>query len=95
MGAGGAEDKLARQFAAGGDQGARQAAAAGTSQRQGMLAILVGHQGRHRTKGFNGVNRRGFIRLRAVEQRRREKGPGRAEVRLSAKQRRSRRQSVY
>ena len=87
MRAGGAEDKLARQFAAGGNQRPRQAAAAGACQRERMLAVLVGHQGRHRAKGFNGVNRRGFIRLRAVEQRRREKGSGRAEVRLSAKQR--------
>ena len=87
MRAGGAEDKLARQFAAGGNQRPRQAAAAGACQRKRMLAVLVGHQGRHRAKGFNGVNRRGFIRLRAVEQRRREKGSGRAEVRLSAKQR--------
>jgi hypothetical protein len=42
MRAGGAEDKLARQFAAGGNQRPRQAAAAGACQRQRMLAVRYG-----------------------------------------------------
>ena len=63
MGAGGAEDKLARQLAASGDQRPRQTAAAGARQRQRMLAVAIRHQRRHRTKSFNGVNRRRFIRL--------------------------------
>jgi hypothetical protein len=39
VGAGGAENKLPRQFAAGGDQRPGQAAAAGARQRHGVLAF--------------------------------------------------------
>ena len=82
----GAENKLPRQLAAGGYQRGDQAAFAGARQRQGVLAMLIRHQGGNRAEGFDGMHRRGFIRLRAEQQRRREEGAGGVKIGLTAEQ---------
>lgn len=52
-----------------------------------MLAVAIRHQRRYRAKGFNGVNLWRFIRLRAVQQGRREERAISIKICLSAEQR--------
>ena len=86
VGAGGAENKRPRQFAAGGHQGSGQATFAGPRQGHGVLNVLIRHQGGDGTKRFNSVYRRGLVRLRAVQQRWREEGASGAEIGLAPQQ---------
>jgi hypothetical protein len=48
--------------------------------------MLIRHQGGNRAEGFDGMHRRGFIRLRAEQQRRREEGAGGVKIGLAAEQ---------
>ncbi|VGP36307.1 hypothetical protein SB00175_03793 [Klebsiella oxytoca] len=86
VGAGGAENKRARQFSAGGDQRACQATFTGPRQGHRMLDALIGHQSSHGAERFNGVYRRGLIRLRAEQQRRREECARGVEIRATTQQ---------
>ncbi len=77
-------DKLTRQAQIGRHQRPGEATFPGTGEGHRMIAALIRHQGGDRAKGFGGMHGRGFIRLRAEQQRRREERPGGIQVSFTA-----------